>query len=128
MKRLAIAFVIAFAAVAVGGAGTATAGKHIKTTKVTINFTDGSPPTTQDTFFGKVKSKKAKCVKNRKVVVKRKTPSKLKIGTDLTDNEGNWEVETPNAPSGEYFAKAKKKTLSNGKICDAKKSNLITVP
>ena len=120
MKRLFIALVVAVACIGLVASGAFAAKAK---TKVTINFTNGSPPTTQDTFFGQVKSKKNKCKKNRKVTVKRKNPSKLKIGSDQSDDNGNWEVQTPNAPSGDYFAVAK-----GTNKCKKGKSPLITVP
>jgi len=119
VKRLFIALVVSVACLGLVASGASAARTK---TKVTINFTQGSPPTTNDTFFGKVKSKKAKCVKDRKVTVKRKSPSKLKIGSDLSDDNGDWEVQTPNAPPGEYFAKVKRTDK-----CKAATSKTITV-
>ena len=63
----------------------------------------------QGDFYGKVKSEKARCVKDRKVqVFKVKSTGDKKIATDFSDNNGNWSVGTTGYKNGKFYAKATK--------------------
>src|SRR5689334_21499207 len=105
MKKLSIALVVALLCGAVAMASTAGARGKAATT-VTIKFNG-------DGFQGKVKSSKAKCVKNRTVTVyKQKGSSQSpstdqKLFKDTTDNEGNWDTGNSGQAKGKFYAGAK---------------------
>ena len=65
------------------------------TTTVTIKYNG-------DGFQGKVKSPKAKCVKNRKVNVFKKSGQKLY--SDTSDSQGNWDTGTSGQVHGSFYA------------------------
>ena len=97
-------------------------------TTVTINF---SQSTYSAKFFGKVKSDKNACKKDRKVLVFHKTNSgKVKVGSDKSNDRGRWRLNVGGTPPpGDYFAKAKKKLLNGGDVvCKSDKSPTISVP
>jgi hypothetical protein len=129
MRKLliAVASVVAFAAL---GLGVAAAHDNSSKTKVTIAYHLGPAPYYEGTnFHGKVKSHHHKCIKHRKVTVKRKkSGNDQKIGSDKSNNKGKWKVLTGPVPSGKYYAVAKKKTLGNGHVCKKGKSPTIAVP
>jgi hypothetical protein len=108
------------------GAGIATGHKKKIKSTVTIEFTD---TVYGDSFSGEVNSKKRKCERNRKVTVFRGGTS---VGSDTTNNQGEYVVPVDNAAPGNYFAKAKKKVLKKNKkhkhVCRKAKSPTITVP
>jgi hypothetical protein len=78
-------------------------------TKVTIKYNG-------DGFEGKVKSSKAKCLKNRTVkVYKQKGSSQdpstdQKLYKDTTDKEGHWDTGTSGQAKGKFYAFAKRST------------------
>ena len=97
----AIGLIAICGAVALTGvAGARTAAK----TTVTISYNG-------DGFEGKVKSPKAKCVKNRTVRVYRQhgsaqSPSTDKrLYTDTSDNQGRWDTGTSGQISGKFYAR-----------------------
>jgi hypothetical protein len=105
MKKLSVVLVVALLCGAVAMVGTAGArGKA--TTKVTIKYNG-------DGFEGKVKSPKAKCLKNRTVkVYKQKGSSQnpstdKKLFKDTTDNEGHWDTGNSGQAKGKFYAVAK---------------------
>ena len=66
-------------------------------------------------FFGRVKSKLGKCVKNRKVKVFRKQPGDdILEGKATSDGKGRWAVPVKLAGSGTYYAMAKRRVLGSG--------------
>ena len=105
MKKLSIALVIALLCGAVAMASTAGARGKAATT-VTIKYNG-------DGFQGKVKSSRAKCVKNRLVKVYKQSGSSQdpnndqKMFTDGTDNEGNWDTGNSGQAHGKFYAVAK---------------------
>jgi hypothetical protein len=115
------------------GVGVGLAPAHTKkfNTRVTIHF-DASPY--GDSFFGKVKSKKHACEKNRKVKVFRRQPGPDAQfdGSDQSDNQGDWRITNGTAAPGNYYAKAKKKVLKNNNkhkhVCKRGRSRTISVP
>ena len=104
MKKLSIALVVALLCGAVAMASTAGARGKAATT-VTIKFNG-------DGFQGKVKSSRAKCVKNRTVkVYKQKGSSQdpstdQKLFKDTTDNEGSWDTGNSGQAHGKFYALA----------------------
>jgi hypothetical protein len=59
-------------------------------------------------FSGKVKVAAPDCLPNRKVVVKRAFGDYAKVGSDRTDSEGRYEIQTGER-SGSWFARLKPK-------------------
>ncbi len=118
-KLLAVVLVVVCGAVAVVGVGVASGAAK---TTVTIRYTG-------DGFVGKVKSSKAKCVRDRTVKVYRQVGSEQdrsvdqKLYTDTTDNEGNWDTGNSGQVHGKFYARAKRKTG-----CRAGTSETIRVP
>lgn len=102
-KFMPIALTIA-ALSAFGLASTASAGGTL--TIVTIRENSGD-------FFGKVKSQKAKCFKNRRVALyKQKGPMQVpsedrKVAQDDSDNEGKWNTGNTGFDKGKFYARAK---------------------
>jgi hypothetical protein len=92
-KVLALAGVLALCSV-VGLTGVAGARGPAKT-KVTIHYNG-------DGFQGKVKSKRAKCVRNRKVKVFKRSGRKLY--TDISDEQGRWDTGTSGQIHGTFYA------------------------
>lgn len=84
--------------------------KGIKT-KVTFHVTDRTvKPDQKILFFGKVKSKKHKCEKKRKVVLKRVGTGKVK--SDKSDGEGEYKIRiNPEPDHGRYYVVVKKKKI-----------------
>ena len=97
-KLLAIAGVLALCSV-VGLTGVAGAHDTAKT-KVTIHYNG-------DGFQGKVKSSKAKCLRNRTVKVIKKSNGQ-KLYSDTTDNDGRWDTGTSGQIHGTFFARTGK--------------------
>ena len=98
---------------------------------VTINFQPGHRDVS-DSFSGKVLSVQDRCESHRKVSVRRRLdgPDAL-VGTDLTDRDGDWEVQVPSTPAGTYYARAKRKVLrrspSHLHVCRPAVSNDLTM-
>jgi len=105
MKKLSIALVVMLLCGALAMAGTAVArGKAAST--VTIRYNG-------DGFQGKVKSSRARCVKNRTVkVYKQKGASQnrsadTKLFKETTDSEGRWDTGNSGPAHGKFYAFAK---------------------
>jgi hypothetical protein len=103
MRKLAIALVVALLCGAVAMVGTAGArGKAA--TKVTIKYNG-------DGFEGKVKSSKAKCVKNRTVKVQQREGNTYEtLYKDTSDSEGQWDTGNTGETHGFFRAVAKRTT------------------
>jgi hypothetical protein len=105
MKKLSIALVVALLCGAVAMASTAGARGGAATT-VTIKYNG-------DGFQGKVKSSKAKCVKNRTVTVYKQKGNGQDPSTDTkmfketTDNNGSWDTGNSGQAHGKFYAGAK---------------------
>ncbi len=115
MKKFLVLLVIASLCVA-GVAGMAVAkGKKGIGSRVDINY---QPGTYSDSFFGKVRSKKDACEKNRTVKVKRQAQGDdVTVGSDQTDNDGDYSVNLGDyAENGKYYAKAKKKRTQREEV------------
>ena len=115
MKRSRIAVFTAIAALTCVSL-TAVAIGHTDriSSKVTIQAKkNGQDP---DSFTGKVISERPRCERDRKVNVRRRvTGGRIHVGTDLTDDAGNYEVTLAgDAPAGTYVAVATRKVLKNG--------------
>ena len=94
LVALTAVLMLAVAAVALAGSA---AGE------TTISLRLGPEP---GKFHGKVRVAAPDCLPNRKVVVKRAFGDYAKVGSDRTDNEGRYEIETGER-SGSWFAKVK---------------------
>jgi hypothetical protein len=83
-------------------------------TKVGLRVTDKTVgPRQKILFFGKVKSPKGKCRRNRKVALFRKGTGKLK--QKKTDGEGEYRFRiNPRPDRGRYYVKALKKKFKRG--------------
>jgi hypothetical protein len=109
MKKLSVAIVVALLCGAVAMVSVAGARGKAATT-VTIKYNG-------DGFQGKVKSSKAKCVKNRTVrVYKQKGSSQnpstdKKLYTDTSDSDGSWNTGNSGQVQGKFYAYAKKTDL-----------------
>ena len=109
MKKLSVAIVVALLCGAVAMVSVAGARGKAATT-VTIKYNG-------DGFQGKVKSSKAKCVKNRTVKVYKQKgssqdPSTDKhLYTDTSDTEGRWDTGNSGQVHGKFYASAKKTDL-----------------
>ena len=97
LVALPAALVIALALVASAGAGQPGA------THLSLRL--GPAP---GQFSGKVKVAAPDCLPHRKVVVKRAFGDYAKVGSDKTDNQGRYEIQT-SEQSGSWFAKVKAK-------------------
>jgi hypothetical protein len=108
MKKLSIAVALVLMCGAVAMVSTAGARSGAATT-VTIKYNG-------DGFQGKVKSSKAKCVKNRKVNVYKQKGSAQdpsadqKVFKETTDNSGQWDTGTSGQAHGKFYAYAPKTT------------------
>jgi hypothetical protein len=112
--RRMTAVVIAVAMVAAVVFFTSDPAKTAIKTRVTFHVTDKTvKPNQKVLFFGKVKSKKKKCKRHRKVVLKRKHTGKVK--TDKSDREGEYMMKiNPEPDHGTYYVVVKKKTIKSG--------------
>jgi hypothetical protein len=73
-----------------------------------------SQVTIRGSFKGQVVSEAARCEKQRKVFLKKKRPGKDRtVGTDRTNNAGNWNIHKSN-PNGRYYAKIKRTARCTG--------------
>jgi hypothetical protein len=93
-KFLAIVGALAVCS-AVGLTGIAGAHARARTT-VTIHYNG-------DGFQGKVKSSRAKCIKNRTVKVFKKSTGQ-KLYSDTTDNQGRWDTGNSGQIHGTFYA------------------------
>lgn len=135
MKKVSSLLIAALVATCAFGVVAATAKENIKVeSSVTIKFTDGGTttnpysPYAEDKFSGKVKGKKG-CKKGRTVKLIKQGGGVE--GKATTDDKGFYDIPANN-PTGNFFAKAKKKTINkdNGdKVkCSKATSNTISVP
>jgi len=80
---------------------------------------------------GKLSSQKGKCIKGRKVkLIRKHSGSKVKLGTDKSNNDGKWKIKIPRdqLKNGKYDANVKKKKFDNGqKVCLSVTSPTIKV-
>jgi hypothetical protein len=132
MKRSLMLFAAVVACLGLGvvtasGANSAKVKKF--SSNVTIKFVAGTPPYHGDAFNGAVTSKKNKCIKKRRIVITNKNTGNS-VSAVKTNGKGKWKAQLNGTiPKGKYQAKAKKKTLNNGKIvCKKGKSPVINVP
>jgi hypothetical protein len=79
-----------------GGLVSVATARHAAKTKVTIHYTG-------DGFHGKLKSSKAKCIKNRKVKVIRKSNGQ-KLYSDISDRDGRWDTGNSGQVHGTFYA------------------------
>ena len=113
MKRV---FALAAAAALAGGAFallTVVAAAHTARydSTVTIAFQRGHHGETDD-FSGKVVSVKSRCERQRTVAVKKRVDgADPLIGADVTNKDGEWELEVASTPAGTYYARARRKVL-----------------
>jgi hypothetical protein len=107
MKARVLLALVLTVCVGVAMAIPATAADKRAKTKVTIIYNG-------DGFQGKVKSKRASCIRNRTVSVYKQhgsvqdPSSDDKVFTDTSDNEGNWDTGTSGQAHGKFYARAKK--------------------
>ncbi len=116
----------ALAAVVLLTVGVPGAGAHDTSwrTRVTINYGGG-------TFYGKVRSRHADCVPDRRVRVYHKIdgPDFL-VGSDTTNGSGDWEVAFNAPPGYTFYAKVRPDDLdpsSDVHECRSARSDTITV-
>jgi hypothetical protein len=94
-RTLRIAAAIAAIFLLAGAVSVAGARDAAKTT-VTIHYNG-------DGFQGKLKSSKAKCIKNRKVKVFKKSNGQ-KLYTDTSDRDGGWNTGNSGQIHGTFYA------------------------
>jgi len=114
IAALASVALVVTAAPALGG------GKHDQKVKVASTIT---MPPNSPAFHGRVKSSKDACIKQRtvKMFEKRGNGGKDRLGTDLTNKKGKWQVIVDPLTPGDYFAVVTKET--QGKyVCERAKS------
>jgi hypothetical protein len=94
--RRALTALVAACSVAVGATGVAAASTPASPDqgKVTIHYSG-------DGFYGKVKSSKPSCLKNRTVTVHGPHGQEL---TDTTESDGSWDTGNSGQANGKYFA------------------------
>ena len=112
--RRMTAVLIAVAMVAAMVFFTSDPAKTAIRTRVTLRVDDKTvKPNEKVLFFGKVKSKKGKCKKNRKVVLKRKGTGKIR--QKRSDGEGEFSFRhNPEPDHGRFYVVVKKKKFKKG--------------
>jgi hypothetical protein len=123
--------ILAIAAVALTGAlgiGATALGAATAPTDVTITGDEGD-------YHGKVTSPEKYCLKDRQVTVYKQVGSQpdraddRKIGTDLTDNKGQWSAGNTGYKKGKFYAYVKRASLV-AKVaydaCDNARSDVIS--
>jgi len=125
MRRILLVTVLVLAALP---AATASGAAIHHSANVTIDY-EGSGD-----FSGKVQSS-GRCEKSRKVdllfnggITWRPLRTFVVVGSDTTNDSGDWSVDTPAAESGDYKAKARRKTYNHGgrkHVCDPATSKKI---
>jgi hypothetical protein len=122
--RAALA-VLAFAALA----GVADAREGVKTS---VTIKEAEAPSGQEYLGGKVKSPKAKCRRNRNVVLYWDAPGPpagfQNVADDASNRRGAWRINAPGVeiPPGEYYVKVTP-IERRGDTCKRAKSETITV-
>ena len=104
----AAAAAIAACLVLTGGGGIATGHDARFDSRVRITgYIDNA------SFLGRVASDRKQCKRKRRVTVWRRNPGAMDapVGTAKSNGKGNWAVSAPSAPSGRYFATAKKRVI-----------------
>ncbi len=81
--------------------------------RVTADYNDPNRHSPYMHFSGQVTSEKARCFKDRRVVLKRREANGAvtTIAQDYTDSEGTWLIVPASTPEGTYFARATKKVI-----------------
>ena len=127
MKKLQI-LIVALVAVFAFGATTAIAGKGKDVIKSTVeatyskgSSTDPYDPFAKAKFKATVDSKKAKCVKDRKVTVATKDGEK--VGSEITNKDGEATIKASGFGKGKYTVLVKKETYSKV-ICKEADANV----
>jgi hypothetical protein len=98
----------------------------------TVNIGTGETPSGQQFLKGKVKSAKAKCERNRNVVLywdePGPPPTFVAVADDATNANGRWRIDAPGTeiPPGRYFVKVTP-IERRGDVCRRAKSGRITV-
>lgn len=104
------------------GAGVASAHDVRIDTRLTAHFSnrqDAPSPRgiifeRTDYFSGRLISQKPRCEQDRRVRVFRKVPGDdIRMGADISDEEGRWRVEFEDPPNDTYYAKTGRKVLKN---------------
>ena len=91
----AVSALAVFSAVALTGVAGA---REPAKTRVTIHYSG-------DGFYGKLKSTRAKCVRNRKVkVYKLKHGTAQKLYSDISDHDGHWDTGNSGQVHGRFYA------------------------
>jgi hypothetical protein len=96
------ALAICGAVLMTGAAGARSPAK----TRVTIHYNG-------DGFQGKVKSQRARCIRNRTVKVFRKSTGQ-KLYSDTSDNEGRWDTGNSGQVHGTFYAHTPRKPGCKG--------------
>jgi predicted lipoprotein with Yx(FWY)xxD motif len=123
-KLIALTAIVAMSMALVAVAGAKPQVKHVSS-KISLNFTNGTTPYTQDEFSGRVKAHKS-CRKRRTVTID---------GTALTgttNSSGDYVIAAGDVAPGSYTATvaSKNRKTNNGTkiVCDPKTSDPVTVP
>lgn len=113
MKRVAASILMAVALASVVFAAGASGHRFGFESRVTSDYNDPNRHSPYMHFKGEVFSEKARCVKDRRVVLKKREAdgSVTTIAQDYTDREGVWLIVPASAPEGTYFARATKKVI-----------------
>lgn len=82
-------------------------------TRVTSDYNDPNRQSPYMHFDGQVFNEKTRCVKNRRVVLKRRDADGgvTTVAQDYTDKDGVWLIVPANPPEGTYFARATKQVI-----------------
>lgn len=81
-------------------------------------------------FHGKVKSDEPECYQQRNVDLYKVKPGPNKLlGSDMTGNDGHWDIleDQFNLTSGVYYAKGFRLSLESGTECKGDKSDKVVV-
>jgi hypothetical protein len=98
----------------------------------TVTIRTGETATGQEYLTGRVNSPKAKCRRNRNVVLYWDVPgppaSFVAVADDATDRQGRWRIQPPDTtiPLGRYYVKVTPITR-RGDRCTGARSRTITV-
>ena len=82
-------------------------------TRVTSDYNDPNRHSPYAHFDGQVFNEKTRCVKNRRVVLKRRNRDGTvsTVAQDYTDKNGVWLIVPADPPKRTYFARATKKVI-----------------
>lgn len=119
------ALIVAIVALLTVGAGVAMGHTFRAESDVTIRYN-----AEKSQFQGRVTSEKPSCVRNRTVVVFRRTPGQdPEVGRDRTNTNGRWKVEV-NAAQGRFYARVLRRVRTpegHRHVCKAARSETIEV-